>query len=289
MPFWTYMLHCRDRTFYTGHTDDLDLRMAQHEQGTLGVYTARKRPVKLVWSAEFPSRHEAIAAERQIRGWRRQKKLALVRGDWETISGLAKRKERLSTGSGRTGSGSAGRARHGLDSVSLHPHPDFLNPAVSAIEVEIGREGDRLALRYIVTGRIEDIELPARAAPDRADELWLHTCFELFLAKNGSCYREFNLSPSGQWASYDFDGYRRDMRPAPVQAPRIRTRATIKRFALDAYLDGDVEGMRAGLSAIIEAKDGTKSYWALAHPAEGPPDFHHPDCFALTLAAPGAP
>jgi predicted GIY-YIG superfamily endonuclease len=106
MTFWAYMLHCNDRSFYVGHTDDLEHRLAQHESGQSGGYTATRLPVKLVWSNEFPSRCEALAAERQIKGWTRVKKLALIRGDWAAISALGRNLERKkgspSTGSGRT-------------------------------------------------------------------------------------------------------------------------------------------------------------------------------------------
>jgi putative endonuclease len=105
MSFWAYMLHCADRTFYVGHTDDLDLRIAQHQHGELPGYTATRRPLKLVWSDEFPTRYEALEAERQIKGWSRAKKLALIRGDWRAISELArnsKEKGRASTSSART-------------------------------------------------------------------------------------------------------------------------------------------------------------------------------------------
>ncbi|PSJ38987.1 GIY-YIG nuclease family protein [Allosphingosinicella deserti] len=105
MSFWAYMLHCADRTFYVGHTDNLDTRIAQHVTGALGGYTSTRLPVILVWSAEFPSRYEALAAERQIKGWSRAKKLALIRGAWALISALARNKKeegRASTGSART-------------------------------------------------------------------------------------------------------------------------------------------------------------------------------------------
>ena len=105
MPFWAYMLHCSDRSFYVGHTDDLDARIGAHQSGLIPGYTSTRLPVTLVWSDEFPSRYEALSAERQIKGWSRTKKLALIRGDWEQISELArgsKGKKRASTGSART-------------------------------------------------------------------------------------------------------------------------------------------------------------------------------------------
>ncbi len=101
MPFWAYMLHCADRKFYVGHTDDLDTRIAEHMSRRLPGYTSSRLPVTLVWSDEFPTRYEALRAERQIKGWSRAKKLALIRGDWKLISLLAQNKEKkgASTGS----------------------------------------------------------------------------------------------------------------------------------------------------------------------------------------------
>ena len=104
--FWTYMLHCRGGTFYVGHTDDLDRRIAQHESGLLPGFTADRLPVTLVWSEAFPSRLEALAAERRIKGWGKAKKMALIRGDWGEVSRLARsRQDGASTGSARTGKG----------------------------------------------------------------------------------------------------------------------------------------------------------------------------------------
>jgi len=90
MSFWVYMLHCNAGRFYVGHTDDLERRIAQHEAGALAGFTRNFLPVKLVWSQEFPTRDEAKAAEKQVKGWSRAKKLALIRDDWKEISRLAK-------------------------------------------------------------------------------------------------------------------------------------------------------------------------------------------------------
>jgi predicted GIY-YIG superfamily endonuclease len=85
MGFWTYMLHCADRSFYVGHTEDLDARIGAHQSGLIPGYTSKRLPVALVWSDEFPSRYEALSAERRIKGWSRAKKLALIRDDWPLI------------------------------------------------------------------------------------------------------------------------------------------------------------------------------------------------------------
>ena len=87
MAFWTYLLRCVDGTFYTGHTDDLEARLAGHQRGALPGYTKSRRPVVLVWSQEFASREDAFSRERQIKGWSRRKKQALIDGDWEALAG----------------------------------------------------------------------------------------------------------------------------------------------------------------------------------------------------------
>ena len=102
MSFWAYMLHCRGGYFYTGHTDNLEARLAQHKQGSIRGFTSDHLPVQLVWSQEFPTRYEALEAEGRIKGWSRAKKMALIREDWDRISQLAKSKGSPSTGSGRT-------------------------------------------------------------------------------------------------------------------------------------------------------------------------------------------
>ena len=95
MTFWAYMLHCNAGRFYVGHTDDLDRRIGEHLAGTLPGFARDYLPVKLVWSETFPTRYEALAAERQIKGWSRAKKMALIRGDWAEISRLASNKAGL--------------------------------------------------------------------------------------------------------------------------------------------------------------------------------------------------
>jgi len=84
-PFFVYMLRCRDRSCYVGHTDDLDLRMAQHQSGEYPGYTRKRRPVELVWAQEVSTREEALSAELRIKGWARAKKEALIKGDWDAI------------------------------------------------------------------------------------------------------------------------------------------------------------------------------------------------------------
>ena len=105
MAFWTYMLHCRGGYFYTGHCQDLEVRLAQHSTGQVSGFASSHAPFELVWSQEFPTRLEALEAERRIKGWSRAKKLALIRGDWAKISELARSKDSPSTSLGTNGSG----------------------------------------------------------------------------------------------------------------------------------------------------------------------------------------
>ena len=169
--------------------------------------------------------------------------------------------------------------------LSLHPHLDASTGPLTAIEVDVERDGARLGLRFRARGRIGEVVWPASASSSRRDELWKHTCFELFLAMGEGGYVEFNFSPSTEWAAYRFIGYRDGADQPAVAAPVITTRTADDVFELCAsiYLD-DALGFhsRMGLSAVIEDAHGGKTYWALAH-APGKPDFHHPDAFASEL------
>lgn len=155
------------------------------------------------------------------------------------------------------------------------------------------RTGERLALWFSADGEVGGVSVPP-PAEGRADGLWKETCFEAFVrAGDGDAYLELNLSPSGQWQAYAFDGERTGMRPADLQAPDLRVAEASGRLALAARaeLGGAVPARaawRLGLSAVIRHADGDTSYWALRHQADKP-DFHHPDSFALTLPAEDAP
>ena len=90
MAFYAYLVRCNDGSYYAGHTDDLEARMALHQTGSLGGYTAKRLPLTLLWSDTFQTRDDAFAAERKLKGWSRAKKEALVAGDWERVSELAR-------------------------------------------------------------------------------------------------------------------------------------------------------------------------------------------------------
>ena len=177
--------------------------------------------------------------------------------------------------------------------LPLKPHPDSPCAAVATIEVEIARpRSDRLELSYIVTGQMNDIRMPAAVAASRGEELWQHTCFEVFIrASSGTGYYEFNFSPSTQWAAYRFGSHRRGMSvPAEVGGFAIDAQGSLDRYTLRTSLELDslsglprTEFWFLGLSVIIEEANGQKSYWALAHPP-GKADFHHIDCFTHRIS-----
>ena len=174
-----------------------------------------------------------------------------------------------------------------LGTHRLVAHPDFPPRSVRGLTVQWVETGNALRLRYRVDGH-DALVIPPFAGRGRADELWRTTCFELYLQPvDGTAYVEFNFSPSQRWAAYDFEDYRAGMRQMPLSAEPVGEGASGERlFVQDVLLDTAALPPRPwsiGLSAIIEEEDGTISYWALAHP-HGRPDFHHPDCFALTDA-----
>lgn len=168
----------------------------------------------------------------------------------------------------------------------LVPHPDSPARAVKRVRVRIAPKTmgpSRLEYRVYAS---EGLALPAPAQPGRRDELWRTTCFELFTRTDGvPGYEEYNFSPSRNWAAYGFESHRRGRRDLEIAAPAISGWGDVSGYVLDVKMDLIclwASKCRIGLSAIIEEADGTKSYWALAHPP-GEPDFHHPDCFALQL------
>jgi putative endonuclease len=90
---WLYILRCADGSYYVGTTrTTLEQRIAEHDSGHFGGYTATRRPVTLVYSEWFDQITDAIAAERQIKGWSRAKKEALIHGDFEALKMVARRK-----------------------------------------------------------------------------------------------------------------------------------------------------------------------------------------------------
>ena len=180
--------------------------------------------------------------------------------------------------------------------LTLLCHPATPAPVVRAIEAGASMRADGgLTLAFRVWGDMARLLIPMTGASERTDLLWEHTCFEAFVAGAGdSAYREFNFSPSGQWAAYAFSDYRqRDETLAMNNAPQIASRLYAGRLEIEALialegLPACADGLQIGLAAVIEAADvvdGSHSYWALHHPAPRP-DFHHRDAFTLELGGP---
>jgi hypothetical protein len=179
------------------------------------------------------------------------------------------------------------RMRH-----ALKLHPESHSKSITSITVDVRRpHASTIELHYVAEGDVSRVAIPPRAESMFVDELWKHTCFEVFLRDPaGVGYAEFNFSPSTEYAGYGFTRYREGMSGLHCSGPRVSFTSAGKRLELRVNLwmgrIGRInpEGpLRVGTSAIIEETDGSKSYWALAHP-QGKPDFHHVDSFALALA-----
>jgi hypothetical protein len=172
---------------------------------------------------------------------------------------------------------------------ALQPHPGARAACIAAIEVEIAvLPSGALKLIYVLTGDFASLRIPDVQPTRRADGLWRHTCFEAFIrVADSPAYREFNFSPSGLWQAYAFHAYRAGGLLAPAPDPKIECLLEPGRLTLHATLQPDDlpagARLRLGLTAVVEAADGSLGYWALQHTA-GKPDFHHPDTFALEIA-----
>ena len=127
MQFWVYILRCRDGSYYTGHTDNLELRLSQHRDRLGSDWKARRLPVELVWCADAPTRQEALTFELRVKNWSRAKKEAMIAGDWERVGHFARPpRERPSTSLGTNES--AGGPGAAVDAVG----PPFLPSEVEA-------------------------------------------------------------------------------------------------------------------------------------------------------------
>lgn len=162
---------------------------------------------------------------------------------------------------------------------------------VSAVNVNVAlANSGSCELQYRVAGEIAGLQIPDRQKPVRQDGLWRHTCFELFVARPDGRYCEFNFSPSTQWAAYQFESYRQGMANLSLPAaPVIGSNVTNNALVLDVAINlqgllrqATLAQLRIALAVVIESRDGTLTYWALAHPAHKA-DFHHPDGFISAL------
>ena len=190
-----------------------------------------------------------------------------------------------------------------LFSVS-HPlicHPVATSKAIRNVAVTVTSEGPgTVSFFFEVDCDLEKLTIPARSGQinKMTDGLWQHTCFEVFLARGGqNAYREFNFSPSGQWAAYRFSDTRRRDPEAEADGcsrPLIEFHQQVEGLALHAHLrqehlpPGSGE-FKMGLSAVLETREGDRpgfcTYWALHHPCSHP-DFHHCASFSRSTGIP---
>jgi hypothetical protein len=174
--------------------------------------------------------------------------------------------------------------------AELQRHPDTHCDAVARIQVEVGPgQGpvpqDALQVRFTLHGDLSSLLLPEATPARRVDQLWKHTCCEVFLgAAQSSQYLEFNFSPSTSWAAYRFSAYREGMTNADLAPPRIQIE---KDAAVVMQVELNVPKLsafdRLAIACVIEERDQNISYWALRHPA-GKPDFHHAAGFAMPMS-----
>src|SRR5262245_59043147 len=162
-----------------------------------------------------------------------------------------------------------------MHSVMLDCHPSAPSANVDAVTAQVSLQGrDWLLVRFRLDGKAEELVIPEAVEPARTDELWKHTCFEVFLKPSLSKrYYEFNFAPSGLWAAYSFDDYRRGMMPvAAIARPPIR--CTPRETGLEVEVQIGLRSLpgvtasqtlKLAMAAVIEENDGFLSYWALAH------------------------
>jgi hypothetical protein len=166
---------------------------------------------------------------------------------------------------------------------SLRCHPAMPARGVTGIAAGVERTRAGLQASYVWTGDLGRVRVPEPRTARFTDGLWRHSCCELFLARQDERgYREYNFSHSGEWAAYTFAGYREGQTPL-AGTPRIEVSAQPHALRLQALVEAPAGALLIGLSAVVEADDGTLSYWALVHPP-GRPDFHHRASLALELA-----
>ncbi|MDR1888088.1 MAG: DOMON-like domain-containing protein [Zoogloeaceae bacterium] len=172
-------------------------------------------------------------------------------------------------------------------STMLRAHPDFPAPEMEAIEVAATRDAAGLYLDYDLRGNLSAFRFPAPEQNLTADQLWAHSCCEVFLATAETrAYREYNFSPNGQWAVFDFSDYRQRAASPALPAPEMRWQHAPNLLNLQLHLPAALlpaDPLQLALAVVLENVDARLAYYALQHPA-GQPDFHHPDNFTLRLS-----
>ncbi|WP_333836525.1 Mov34/MPN/PAD-1 family protein [Novosphingobium sp.] len=255
MSFHAYLLRCADGSFYAGHTDDLERRIAQHDAGTMPCYTLTRRPVTLVWHERFGTREEALAAERKIKGWSRAKKEALIAGDWARVSALAKNRQ------GQAGGGFDELSPNGdrLDAPSTarrdpaegHPPPHAAPASFDKLSTNGGRESPQVYTSQTPPNSVrpEPVEGPIPPRPTPAS-------FDKLKTNGGPEHPQTGTShtPPGTVRPEPVEGLL-PSRPAPLSFDKLRTNGGQKSPQPHATL------VRAAHAAILAATHA-------AHPCE---------------------
>lgn len=150
---------------------------------------------------------------------------------------------------------------------------------VRAVTAKVEATADGCDAEFRLHGDIDKIVIPEPGPSIRTDNLWQGTCFEFFWQPIGnSRYREFNLSPSGKWAAYDFADYRDQTGDLPVDAISVAFSRSRSELVVNSSVAADLPTpAQVALTSIIENADGALQYWALAF-APGKPDFHSEAC-----------
>src|SRR3974390_3509579 len=122
--------------------------------------------------------------------------------------------------------------------LSLMPHPDTPCSAITCVAADVASAAKALEIRYFVAGDVSTLRIPPRSAATFTDELWRHTCFELFIASEiGQSYYEFNFSPSSAWAAYRFPDYGAGMTSlSQIAAPHVMLARTEDELRLTATI-----------------------------------------------------
>ena len=164
----------------------------------------------------------------------------------------------------------------------LVPHPSTPESAFG-VAAGVERVAGALRFTYRLVGSIARVRVPDAAPSRRRDGLWEHTCFEAFVQVDGeTSYVELNVAPSTEWAVYGFARYREAATP-PAIVPAIAVERGVESLDVAATVALDGAGaLRVGLSAVVEATDGRRTYWALAHPSTTP-DFHRAEGFVARV------
>ena len=177
--------------------------------------------------------------------------------------------------------------------LTLQRHSSTSSRGVRGVSLALSvAEDEGMQLEFSIDATANAVVIPLPKSSTFKDGLWRHTCFELFARAEHGAYREFNFSPSTEFAIYDFADYRVAMTPiSPSDTVSIQPRqdglSVHVNLPLTLLRPAGAPVCQIGVAAVLEERDGTLSYWALRHPQEKP-DFHHRDGFLINWPLRGA-